>query len=162
VVESKQWRNFDVNATTGTVTFPSAGTWYDYLGNTTFSATGGAQTISLQPGEFHIYLNRNVNQSSTTPVITIPSNGTMLEARAYPNPIASNYTVEVYVPQSGQARMDLYNINGQSVTTIYERFLPRGRHQIALNRKAIGAAAGTYFITIHTKETQKTIQVTLQ
>ncbi|HEU5164556.1 MAG TPA: hypothetical protein VFU29_03405, partial [Chitinophagaceae bacterium] len=52
--------NFDVNTTTNTITFQNAGTWYDYLNGNTFTATGTPQTISLQAGEFHLYLNRNV------------------------------------------------------------------------------------------------------
>ena len=53
--------NFDVVTQGGNVTFPAGGTWYDYLNApATFSATGGSQFISLQPGEFHVYLSSNV------------------------------------------------------------------------------------------------------
>jgi hypothetical protein len=40
--------NFDIQAQTGTVTFPVAGTWYSYLTGTTFTATGSAQSLLLQ------------------------------------------------------------------------------------------------------------------
>jgi hypothetical protein len=46
--------NFDVVQQSSTVTFPVAGTWYDYLNGGTFSATGGGQNITLQPGEYHV------------------------------------------------------------------------------------------------------------
>lgn len=50
--------NFDVVAQTGSVTFPSAGTWYNYLNPpATFAATGGSQSFTLQPGEYRVYLN---------------------------------------------------------------------------------------------------------
>ncbi len=52
--------NFDVVPQTGTVTFPNAGTWYDYLNGTTITATDVAQSFTLQPGEYHVYLNINV------------------------------------------------------------------------------------------------------
>ncbi len=55
--------NFDVVGTTGTVTFQSAGTWYDYLSSATIAATGSSQSITLAPGEYHVYLNRNLNSS---------------------------------------------------------------------------------------------------
>jgi 1,4-alpha-glucan branching enzyme len=51
--------NFDVVSQTGSVIFPLAGTWYDYLNGTTITATGAAQPFTLQPGEYHVYLNRN-------------------------------------------------------------------------------------------------------
>jgi hypothetical protein len=52
--------NFDVVSQTGSVTFPNSGTWYDYLNGTTIAATGAAQSFTLQPGEYHVFLNRNV------------------------------------------------------------------------------------------------------
>jgi 1,4-alpha-glucan branching enzyme len=53
--------NFDVVAQGGNVTFPAAGTWFDYLQSpATFNATGGSQFINLQPGEYHVYLSSNV------------------------------------------------------------------------------------------------------
>jgi hypothetical protein len=52
--------NFDVVAQTGSVTFPTAGTWYNYLTGATFASTGGSQSFTLQPGEYRIYLNQFV------------------------------------------------------------------------------------------------------
>ena len=40
--------NFDVIAQSGTVTFPTAGTWYDYLNNTTVTTTGAAQNLTCR------------------------------------------------------------------------------------------------------------------
>lgn len=51
--------NFDVAVQNGSVTFPSPGMWYDYLNGTTIIATGASQSFTLQPGEYHVYLNRN-------------------------------------------------------------------------------------------------------
>ena len=49
--------NFDVAAQTGNITFPTSGTYYDYINGGTFNATGGNQSIPLQPGEYHVYLS---------------------------------------------------------------------------------------------------------
>jgi 1,4-alpha-glucan branching enzyme len=53
--------NFDIVPATSTVTFQHAGTWYDYLLNTTRTATGGSETITLQPGEYHVFLDQNAS-----------------------------------------------------------------------------------------------------
>jgi 1,4-alpha-glucan branching enzyme len=53
--------NFDVTTQTGSVAFQKSGTWYDYLSGGTRTATGGSESLSLQPGEYHVYLSRNVN-----------------------------------------------------------------------------------------------------
>ncbi len=47
--------NFDVVAQTGSITFPTAGTWYDFLNGTTITATGASQSFTLQPGEYHVF-----------------------------------------------------------------------------------------------------------
>ncbi len=47
--------NFDVVSQTGSVTFPSIGTWTDYLDSTTKEVTNASQSFTLQPGEFHVF-----------------------------------------------------------------------------------------------------------
>lgn len=64
--------NFDVVSQTGSVTFPNAGTWYDYLKGTTITATGVSQSFALAPGEYHIYTNTAV----ALPVSLIGFSGT--------------------------------------------------------------------------------------
>ena len=59
--------NLDVVAQTRTISFQSTGKWYNYLGNgtgtgingtagRTFALAAAAQTITLQPGEYHVYI----------------------------------------------------------------------------------------------------------
>jgi hypothetical protein len=86
----------------------------------------------------------------------------VLEAKVYPNPIRANYTVELYVPQSGTTRFELLNTSGQVIGTLYDQFLVKGKHQVSLNRKNFDVSPGTYFIRISAKGAQKTIPVTLQ
>jgi 1,4-alpha-glucan branching enzyme len=47
--------NFDVNAQTGSVTFPKTGLYYDYMSGSTINVTSATYTVNLQPGEYHIY-----------------------------------------------------------------------------------------------------------
>jgi 1,4-alpha-glucan branching enzyme len=152
--------NFDVNAQTGTVTFPVAGNWFDYLNNTTFTATGGAQSISLQPGEFHVYVNRNVNNLSVTPVTNIAGGSDVLEANLYPNPAASSFVLAMQLPQSGNVQVELYNALGQPVADLYNGFLAKGSHEINLKRKNI--SKGIYYVRLTTRGAEKTIPVTFQ
>lgn len=61
--------NFDVVAQSRTINFQSTGTWVNFLSNGTGSGLNGAtgttadlastsQNITLQPGEYHVYLDR--------------------------------------------------------------------------------------------------------
>ena len=142
------------------VSLPVAGTWFDYLQNTSFTATGTVQNITMQPGEFHVYLNRNVNNITVTPVTSLPGNALALEAKTYPNPSQSSLMVDISMPQSQQVRIEVFATTGQYISTLYNRFLPRGNHTLNLNRPAL--ARGSYFMKITTKNATKTLPVTFQ
>jgi len=152
--------NFDVVNRSGTITFPTAGTWFDYLNNSTFTATGAGQTISLQPGEYHVYVNRNVNNLSTTPVTDIAGTNAAFDVRLYPNPAPLTFTVAVQLPQSDNLEIELYNALGQPVGILYNGFLGRGGHQLELKRK--NSAKGLYYLRLKTRSGEKTVPVTLQ
>jgi len=152
--------NFDVTPQTATISFQTAGTWYDYLNNQTFTSTGTTQTIQLQPGQFYVYLNRNVNNLTPTPVANVPWNGEELQAKAYPNPAPSDFTVELNLPQSTNVHIDLYTTLGQHAGTVYNKFLPKGTHQIALKKNT--NLSGNYYLKVSTRNSTKTIQVTFQ
>lgn len=151
--------NFDVATQTATITFPSAGTWYDYLNNTTITTTGTAQNINLAPGEYHVYVNRNVNNLSFTPVLTVPGLAS-LEARAFPNPTRTGFTLDLEMSQGSLLQVGLYNSLGQYLTTLHNRFLSAGHHQLMLSPQ--GITPGNYFLRISTKKEIKSIPITFQ
>ena len=152
--------NFDVTTQSATITFPTAGTWYDYLGNSNFSTTGTAQNISLQPGEFHVYLNRNVNNSTATPVVFVPGNINELQAIAYPNPARNSFKLDLDLPQSTQVTINLFTASGLDLGTVYNGFLARGHQPVVIRKPAV--ATGSYYLKIATKNTTKTIQLIFQ
>jgi glycosidase len=65
--------NFDITAQTRTIAFQTMGNWYNYVSDgtgsgvngataTTFNLASASQSITLQPGEYHVY----IYQSATT------------------------------------------------------------------------------------------------
>ena len=153
--------NFDVVSQTGSVTFQNAGTWYDYLDGTTFTATGAAQDISLQPGEYHVYLNRNVVSTIATPVtsINIPSNNLLI--KVYPNPVLKSAAIDVTVPESGKVEIDLFNVAGQTLRNIYSGFLVKGAHTINFGNTE-RLAAGMYVIKVNMKTSTGALKFVLK
>ena len=63
-----------------------------------------------------------------------------------PNPFNSQAAVSIYSPQSGAARIDLYNLEGKIVITIYQGYLSKGWTNLTLN--AAKFTSGIYFIRI--------------
>ncbi|MCC8411095.1 alpha-amylase [Mucilaginibacter sp. UR6-1] len=47
--------NYDVTAQTANIQFTKTGTWYDYVTGSTLNVTGTTMSLTLQPGEYHIY-----------------------------------------------------------------------------------------------------------
>ncbi len=144
--------NFDVTTTTGQVTFQSTGTWYDYLNGTTFTATGGAQNITLQPGEFHLYLNRNVTNVVATPVSNIINPSNIFRLSVYPNPVIQNAVIEIENNESGAATIQWYNETGQKVKEQSLGVLSKGVHQIPVNASEHKRfTAGIYLLRVQIK-----------
>ncbi len=152
--------NFDVNAQTGSFTFPAAGTWYDYLNGGTFTATGSAQNITLQPGEFHVYLNRNLINAVVTSV-NGPGNTEDWSATVYPNPV-SNSILEVQAARAGQAHITILNSTGQAVRSVFNGLLIKGKNTIVLQDKINGLPAGTYLVRIESSNKLITAKMLIQ
>lgn len=154
--------NFDVSTVTGQVTFQNAGTWYDYLNGTTFTATGTAQNITLQPGEFHLYLNRNVTNIVTTPVSNINNPANRFRLSVYPNPVAENAVIEIENKETGLARIDWYNETGQKIKEQSLGILSTGIHKIHLSAKDLqGKVPGIYLFRIQIKNQSQTKKIIL-
>jgi len=153
--------NFDVISQTGSVTFQNAGTWYDYLDGSTIAATGVAQNITLQPGEYHVYLNRNVTSSLVTAIPPVNSNRNGLFVNVYPNPADQNVTVDVNLTESGNVQIDLLNVTGQRVKTLHSGFLTKGPHTINF-ATGLKLQPGVYLLRMNTKTLSGAVRLVLK
>jgi hypothetical protein len=144
--------NFDVTAQTGTVTFPSSGTWYNYLSTGTHAATGIAESITLQPGEYYVYTNKNVTNSVVTAVNNNPVNSSNdLSVHVYPNPIQSSATIQYTLPESGNVNISVLDLNGRRLSNLINGFKTKGTQTFLLNQNIFRTnviSNGMYFIEI--------------
>ncbi|GAC1419732.1 MAG: hypothetical protein NVS1B13_01240 [Flavisolibacter sp.] len=149
--------NFDVNPQTAAVVFPTAGTWYDYFNNQPIAVTAGSKNIPLQPGEYRLYLNRNLKG------ITLPSttwSGNSLEARIFPNPVKDFFTLELKVAVASNFTVDMYNSIGQFIGGVYRGQLPTGINPLSVHSPT--TIRGNYYLKIAAGTTAKTIKLTIQ
>jgi Alpha amylase, catalytic domain/Secretion system C-terminal sorting domain/Carbohydrate-binding module 48 (Isoamylase N-terminal domain) len=143
--------NFDIVPVTGSVTFQAAGTWYDYLHGGTVTATGGVQSFTLQPGEYHVYINQNINGAVLTSVGNSPDPVKNMRVLVYPNPVQSNALVEYDLPESGNVSISILNSQGQLAGTLFRGYQLKGTWQKALNTAQFSTgklAAGLYLLQI--------------
>jgi len=54
--------NFDVIPHTSIITFPSAGIWYDNLSTGSINLNSTTYSITLAPGEYHLYSSVALNK----------------------------------------------------------------------------------------------------
>lgn len=96
--------NFDVTEKSITPDFPTTGTWYNLMDNSTYEVTSTTAPIILQPGEFRIYGNKTV-------VLGTDENS-IEQAMLYPNPASDVFTLNIPV-----AKAEIYSLTGQLVKT---------------------------------------------
>ena len=143
--------NFGVIPTGDTVRFPRAGTWYDYLNRTTIAATGLPQSISLMPGEYKVFIDREVGNALVTSdkVPVVPTAASSLHV--FPNPASDRFRIEYELAMSGPVRLDLMTMDGRHVATMFSGTRARGKHalQTSLSAQRVGhLPAGRYLVVL--------------
>jgi glycosidase len=111
--------NFDVVTAQASVPFPSAGTWYDYLSTDSIIATGSDQSVSLAPGEYHVYIRNNIKAVDTTSTTSTTTPGS-LGLKIYPNPVAagSSTFITYQLPYASGSSLVVYSLTGQRMAAI--------------------------------------------
>lgn len=93
--------NFNTTAQNLQTNFPTEGTWYNLLDDTTISST--TASITLQPGEYRIYGNQ-------TAILADKENVSTPKMVLYPNPATDMFSISI-----DAAKVELYTITGQLV-----------------------------------------------
>lgn len=151
--------NLDVVASNASVSFQGAGTWYDYLTGATITATGALQTIPLQPGEYHVYLNKNIVNAVTTPVTTIGRPDDVIAAVVYPNPAGAGSVLRLSIPEATQVNAELQTMQGQVIRPVFSGRLSAGEHRVSLTDKINNLAAGIYLLKINSSRQHQYIKI---
>lgn len=151
--------NLDVVASNASVSFQGSGTWYDYLTGATITATGTLQTIPLQPGEYHVYLNKNIVNAVTTPVTDIDRPDNVLAAVVYPNPASAASVLRLKLPEATQVKAELQTMQGQVVGPVFSGMLSAGEHRVSLTDKINNLAAGIYLLKINSNKQHQYIKI---
>jgi hypothetical protein len=112
--------NFDVVSKGGNLSFPSAGTWYNYFTGETYTATGGSEAFTLSPGEYRVYTNKKLPDTAKTGTgpVTPPATGGY-SISILPNPVVnSTPAISYQLAQAGRVSLMMANYRGQIVGAI--------------------------------------------
>lgn len=153
--------NFDLSAKTVTVNFPIAGTWYSYLTKTSINVSGASASVTLQPGEYHVYLNKDLSNTLVTSIFT-PSNNIMTgEFKLYPNPVKNGSILKYELKKAGEVYIEIQDINGSKISKLFSGIKPAGKHELLFNPSIINhlnGKNGPFLVIIRTANEHKTIK----
>lgn len=153
--------NMDVNNHTGFVTFPTTGTYYDYLNGGTIMATGGSQSFTLAPGEYKVYIDQDIDGRITTGIFNTPQTIKNMRILTYPNPVVNTALIEYDLPENGKVEISLINNQGQQVAVLYNGYKLKGTYNLSYNRPS-ALPAGVYMLKFNVNNKQKIEKLTIQ
>jgi len=99
-----------------------------------------------------------ISKSQISPVITEETQTTV---KAFPNPFNDQVKFEVYCAQAGTGTLEIFNILGQKVKTVYQGFVPMGINNFELRLPGQKNSGLVYKFRLGGKQfTGKLLQVT--
>jgi photosystem II stability/assembly factor-like uncharacterized protein len=84
----------------------------------------------------------------------------MVLQQNYPNPFNGETTISYHISTPGKARLTVYNLLGEKIQTIVDRYHARGDYEIKLNANSF--ASGLYFYRLDTGDETTTRKMVIQ
>jgi glycosidase len=150
--------NFDVETQNATITFPSTGTWYNYLTGTTLNVTSTSMAMALQPGDYGVYTSRRL--AVVNPLATRAQQTASFQLSLVPNPAAGTTTVAYQLPAAATASIAVQNLLGQTVRQLAPARQAAGAQAQALPLQ--GLAPGVYLVRLQADELTQTTRLLVQ
>ncbi|HNL39062.1 MAG TPA: T9SS type A sorting domain-containing protein, partial [Saprospiraceae bacterium] len=124
------------------------GWWYEYYtGDSLYYNGFPVNTITLQPGEYRLYLNQYV---PLPPGVIISGTneqaGFLSGMEVYPNPAGAIFAVDFALRESAQVQTQVFDFTGRLVASVPPTALPAGEHQIEI--ETAGWPAGVYQVVL--------------
>ena len=152
--------NFDVVPKAATITFPSAGTWYNYLNGTSLSVPNPAMTFTLQPGEYAVYTSRQLTVPAGTTLATRPRQTAAFSLSLVPNPATGSTTIAYELPAAATATLAVQNLLGQTVRQLAPARQAAGAQAQVLSLQ--GLAPGVYLVRLQAGDQTQTARLLVQ
>jgi 1,4-alpha-glucan branching enzyme len=149
--------NFDVASTSVVPGFLHTGTWYDYFTGQPLEVSDLAETLPLEAGEYRLYTDV---QLETPQIHTgLPENPeTVSHLKIYPNP-GRDFTIEVTLDKPSELDLEVYDMNGRRIQSIFEGKLPEGEQLFNFSGDALHVSEGVYFLRSVTNSNTETIKI---
>lgn len=154
--------NFDVTDRFINANFQHTGVWYDYFTGDSIEVDITQTVLSLEAGEYHIFSDTHLNPPFITGVERTSSNP-VTDFKLYatfPNPFNRCTKIIFDLDKTDYIVVDILNIKGQRVRTLYAGTAAAGRKTLiwnGQNDRKNSVAGGLYFLRL-SGETDTRIQ----
>lgn len=143
--------NFDVVSRSIEPKFQHNGTWYDFFAADSMTVLDVNASIELEPGEFHVYLDKKVAFPDKDIILGVDYNDGTLPSefsleQNYPNPFNPSTTINFNIVENGDYTLKVFNLLGEEVANLVNGNLNKGVHSIKFN--AAGLSSGIYFYSL--------------
>jgi glycosidase len=150
--------NFDVTAQTATISFPQAGTWYNYLTGEPLTVTSTSQAMTLQPGQYAVYTSRQLTKPTNTTLATTGAQAaSVFKLALVPNPAAGTTTVAYELPTGATATIAVQNLLGQTIRQLAPARQAAGAQAQSLSLH--GLAPGVYLVKLQAGDQAQTARL---
>jgi len=153
--------NFDIAAKTATVNFPVNGTWYDYFNKTSVNITGGSSSLTLQPGQYHVYFNKDLSNTLITSISNPVFSELDGEAKIIPNPVTAGMKISYELPTSGLVQISLLSAEGKTLRILSDEKQLSGKKNVIIPAEKLNSLSlqpGIYTVLIRTINSQKALK----
>ena len=110
--------------------------------------------MTLQPGEYYVFGNKNLNNTVVTAVANIGVASLNSVTSIAPNPVTQAAILKYTLPESGKVNIKLLSASGVVVDDLFNGWQNKGQQQLIINKK--GLPPGVYHISIQSNLKQKT------
>ncbi len=143
--------NFTTSSTSGSVEFPTTGSWYEYFSDKMVTISNTTFSTELQPGEYRMYMSKKVYRPPylNTSIEDNEQESDKLFAFAYPQPAGDIVHFVFGNENPSNVEINIYNIQGQLIDRIYDGNLNTGSYTLDWNVPS-NLPAGQYIYSIQT------------
>ena len=140
--------NFGVYQANMNPGFQQTGKWYDYFSGDSINVSDQNATVSLAPGEYHIYTTVKLPLPDLNFTTDVKNNDAGLITnykleQNYPNPFNPTTNFEFRISKFGFVSLKIYDILGREVAILVHKEKQAGIYKISFD--ASNLASGVYF-----------------
>lgn len=152
------------SGSTYTLSAPSGQSEYRWVNASNLdinSSVNNTQTYSVTSGSYACYVRNSNNKWTLTPTFSTSCGSCReafkdwdesevgLETNFYPNPTKNEITVSFSIPTNSQVKLDILNVEGQIIKSVFDEVKPKGKYTYPINMSDLPDALYLYRITIN-------------